>query len=274
MFPDPESDDPVVTTTPRRHVRLITLNRPRVLNAITAELIAAMHRDLAAAETDPDCRVVVITGAGRGFCAGLDLNGYGRPPGVGEAGETHTNLAIQRDVAGLVQRINRLPKPVIAAVNGPAAGFGFAITCASDVRIASRLASFTTSFVRIGATGCDLGVSWFLPRLIGAGRAHELMLTSRRLGADEALGIGLLADLVEADDLRERVDRAVDDLLRVPPLALELTKQGMWLSAGPVSLEYAMEMENRQQILAGATEDRIEGLHAFLEDRAPEYRFR
>lgn len=273
MFTPPETDAPIVVTTPRTGVVVITLNRPRTLNSITAELIADLHTALDSAATDPEARVIVITGAGRGFCSGLDLTDYGTPPGApASAGPTHRNLAVQRHVASLIQRVNRLPKPVVAAVNGPAAGFGLALTCASDVRIASTTASFTTSFVRIGATGCDLGVSWFLPRLVGAGRAHELMLTSRTLGAEEALQIGLLADAVEPADFAARVERVVDDLLRVPPMALELTKEGMWVGVGPISLDATIELENRQQLLAGGTADRAEALQAFFDRREPDFR--
>ena len=268
---DITEDDLVVVTEPRDNVRRLTLNRPQSLNAVNSELVARLRHELGDAERDPDCRAIVITGSGRGFCSGLDLSGYGRLPATQGSGQVHTDLAIQRDVASVVQQVNRLRKPVIAAVNGPAAGFGLALACAADIRIASSTASFTTAFVRIGVTGCDLGVSWLLPRLIGAGRAHELILTARSVNAPEAHSIGLLADVVALEDLAARVDRTLDDLLRIAPLALDLTKQGMWLALGAPSLDQAIEMENRQQILIAQTRDRQEGLQSFLERREPDY---
>lgn len=267
-----DESDVVVTTEPREQVRHLTLNRPRSLNAVNAELIARLRHELDSAGRDPDCRAIVISGTGRGFCSGLDLNGYGTPPGVQGAGQIHTDLAVQRDVASVILQVNRLPKPVIVAINGPTAGFGLALACAADIRIASSAATFTTAFVRIGVTGCDLGVSWLLPRLVGAGRAHELILTARSVDATEAFGIGLVADIVEPEVLLARVDRTLDDLLRVAPLALDLTKQAMWLALGAPSLDQAIEIENRQQILVAQTHDRQEGLRSFLERRDPVYR--
>ena len=268
------ADDVVLVDEPRPAVRRITLNRPRSLNAIDDALAVALHDALEAAERDPRCRVVVLTGAGRGFSSGLDLTGYGDAPGTADMGPTYRDLAFQRLVATLVQRVHRLPKPVVAQVNGPAAGFGLALVCASDIRLAASTAVFATSFIRIGASGCDLGVSWLLPRLVGAGRAHELMLTGRRFDAGEALGIGLLADVVAPEALDARVDAVVDGLLAAAPLSLELTKQGMWLGLEIGSLDAAIELENRQQVLSARTADSAEARAAFREGRPPEFRFR
>lgn len=262
---------PVVTTEPREGVTTLTLSRPLQLNAVNAEMIAHLRHALQSAEQDSTCRAVVITGSGRGFCAGLDLDGYGTAPGPLGEGPVHLGLAIQRDVSSIVQQLHRMSKPVVAAINGPTAGFGLALACAADIRIASRLATFTTAFVRIGVTGCDLGVSWLLPRLIGAGRAHELILTARSVDATEANEIGLVADAVDPELLTQRVDQTLDDLLHAAPLALDLTKQGMWLALGASSLEQAIELENRQQILIAQTADRTEGLAAFRERREPTY---
>jgi enoyl-CoA hydratase/carnithine racemase len=135
-------------------------------------------------------------------------------------------------------------------------------------------AVFAVSFLRVGFSACDMGTSWMLPRLVGAGRAHELMMTARRFDADEALRIGLLADVVPPGELAQRVDRAIDDLLGMPPLSLSLTKQGMWLSLEVPSFDAAVELENRQQVLTSLTTDQQEAMAAFREKRAPSYRNR
>jgi enoyl-CoA hydratase len=249
----------------------LTLSRPEKLNALTAPLVAELHGHLRAIAADQSSRLVVLTGAGRGFCAGLDLGGFGVVAGTEEAGQVQRSWAVQRTIAALVQEIRRLPQPVIAAVNGPAAGGGLALVCASDIRIASTTAVFATSFIRIGVTGCDIGTSWMLPRLVGAARAHELMLTSRRFDAAEALRIGLVTDVTEPDELAARVDATIDALLEAPPMSLSLTKQGMWLALEIPSFDAMIEMENRQQILTSATADAAEAMAAYVGRRAPRY---
>jgi enoyl-CoA hydratase/carnithine racemase len=252
----------------------LTLSRPEKLNALTAPLVSELHAQLRALNADPHCRVVVLTGAGRGFCAGLDLGGYGTVAGTENFGPVQRSWATQRSIAALVQEIRRMPQPVIAAINGPAAGGGLALACASDVRIASSSAVFSTSFIRIGVSGCDIGTSWMLPRLVGAARAHELMLTSRRFDAAEALRIGLLTDVAEPEALFGRVDQMADSLLAAPPLSLSLTKQAMWLALEIPSFDAMVELENRQQSLSAATEDAREAMASYVGRRAPVYRNR
>jgi enoyl-CoA hydratase len=260
----------VRVTRERPGVVRIEMSRPGKLNAMNASMVERLHRALDEAGADPDCRVVVLTGGGRGFCAGLDLDGYGEP-GDPAGGPVQRGLATQRHIASLVQRIRRLPQPVIAAVNGPAAGGGLALVLAADLRLAATTAVFAVSFIRVGFSGCDIGTSWLLPRLVGAGRAHELMMTGRRFGADEALRIGLLADVVEPDQLARRVDEAVEALLAAPPLSLSLTKQGMWLALEIPSFDAAVELENRQQVLTMMTDDQSEAMAAFRDRRPPAY---
>jgi enoyl-CoA hydratase/carnithine racemase len=256
---------------PRAGVVQLTLTRPDKLNAMTAPLVAELHDALRALAADPSCRAVVLTGAGRGFCAGLDLGGFGVVAGTEEAGPVQRSWAVQRTIAALVQEIRRLPQPVIAAVNGPAAGGGLALVCASDIRIAAATAVFSTSFIRIGVTGCDIGTSWLLPRLVGAARAHELMLTSRRFDAQEALRIGLVTEVTEPEHLAERVDQTLDALLQAPPMSLSLTKQGMWLALEIPSFDAMVELENRQQILTAQTADAGEAMAAYVGRRPAEY---
>ena len=262
----------VARTEPRPGVVQLTLSRPDKLNALTADLVAELHDQLRALAADTACRAVVLTGAGRGFCAGLDLGGFGVVAGTEQAGPVQRSWAVQRTIAALVQEIRRLPQPVVAAVNGPAAGGGLALVCASDIRIAATTAVFATSFIRIGVTGCDIGTSWLLPRLVGAARAHELMLTSRRFDAAEALRIGLITDAVAPEELDAKVDATLDALLEAPPMSLSLTKQGMWLALEIPSFDAMIEMENRQQILTAQTADAGAAMSAYISKRAPEYR--
>jgi enoyl-CoA hydratase/carnithine racemase len=267
-------DELVQRTELQPGVIQLTLCRPAKLNALTEPLVSQLHSHLRDVAADQTCRVLVLTGAGRGFCAGLDLGGFGTIPGTEEFGRTHQTWATQRAIAALVQAIRRLPQPVIAAVNGPAAGGGLALVCASDIRIASSTAVFSTSFIRIGVSGCDIGTSWMLPRLVGAARAHELMLTSRRFDAAEALRIGLVTDVVEPDALADTVAAMADSLLAAPPLSLSLTKQGMWLALEVPSFDAMVEVENRQQVLAAATADASEAMASYLARRPAEYHHR
>ncbi len=265
------ADDLVRWSEPRPGVVQLTLSRPDKLNALTEPLVAQFHEHLRALAADLTCRVVVLTGAGRGFCAGLDLGGFGTMPGTEDFGRSQQTWATQRAIAALVQGIRRLPQPVVAAVNGPAAGGGLALVCASDIRIASAAAVFATSFIRIGVTGCDIGTSWLLPRLVGAARAHELMLTSRRFDAAEALRIGLVTDVTEPAELAAKVDDTIDALLQAPPLSLSLTKQGMWLALEIPSFDAMVEVENRQQVLTSVTEDAREAMASYVARRPASY---
>src|SRR5947208_7254128 len=219
----------VLVEDPAPHVRQLTLNRPEQLNAMTAELCEALHAEVRAIAADRACRTVIITGAGRGFCAGLDLRGYGAAPGNDGNDEPRDRLANQQHMSTLVLALRALPQPVIAAVNGPAAGFGLALALGSDIRYASSEAVFRIAFINIGVSNCDMGTSWLLPRLIGASRAHELMLTGHRVGAQEALAIGLVADVVQ-EGLLERAQRAARTIAALAPWGVRLTKQGMWRS--------------------------------------------
>ncbi|WFP25108.1 enoyl-CoA hydratase-related protein [Gordonia hongkongensis] len=180
----------------------------------------------------------------------------------------------QQDIAGLALRLHGLRQPVIAAVNGPAAGGGLALVCASDIRIGSTSSVYAVGFIRAGFSACDIGVSWLLPRLVGTGRAHELMLTGRKFTAVEAERYGLLVELAEPDDLLERARATAGLILANPPLSVELTKAGMWAAVESDSFSATVEFENRQQMITAMTEDRGEATAAFLEKRAPRYRRR
>jgi enoyl-CoA hydratase/carnithine racemase len=264
----------VRVSTPADGVRLVTLDRPERLNTLNAEMVGRLAEALDEVERDADCRTVVLTGAGRAFCAGLDLNGYGDDDAAQVRGPVRGALARQRDIVGLAERLHHLRQPVIAAVNGAAAGGGLALVLASDIRIAVPSAVFAVSFIRAGYSACDIGTSWLLPRIVGAGRAHELMLTGRRFGAEEADRIGLLTDVVEPDQLLDRALATAAEIAANPPFSVELTKQGMWIALETPSFRASVEFENRQQILTAMTEDQPEATAAFLEKRPPVYRYR
>jgi enoyl-CoA hydratase len=252
-------------------VHLLTLNRPDQLNAMTAELCEALRGELALLEADRSCRAIVVTGAGRGFCAGLDLRGYGDAPGADGSDPSRDRLANQVHMSRLILRLRSTPQPVIAAVNGPAAGFGLALALGSDIRYAAQSAVFRVIFINIGVSNCDMGVSWLLPRLIGASRSHELMLTGRRVGAEEAEGIGLVAAVVDDGEVVGRALQAAEEIAAWSPWGVRLTKQGMWSALEIPSEQAAVEYEDRQQIMATTGVAPAEAVQAFLEKRPAEF---
>lgn len=261
----------VEVTVPHEGITQITLNRPASLNAMTADMVESLHDALAAVGRDRSCRVVVLTGAGRGFCAGLDLRGYGDAPGYEWRGRVERGFAVQKHIASLIPRLRSIPQPVIAAVNGPASGGGFALVLGSDVRIAASSARFNAAFIKIGLSACDIGTSWLLPRLVGAARAQELMLTGRLFDADEALRIGLVVDVVEDDALLSAAYAKAAEIMTNTPLGVALTKEGMWSALEIPGLQAAIDLENRQQIMASFSDDAREARAARQDKRAPRY---
>jgi enoyl-CoA hydratase len=259
--------DLVLVERPAAHVRLLKLNRPDQLNAMNAELCEALRDELESAAADRGCRSIVLTGEGRGFCAGLDLRGYGSAPGNDGSDPARDHLGNQEHMSRALLRVRATPQPVVAAVNGPAAGFGLALALASDIRYAARSAVFRAAFVNVGLSNCDMGTSWLLPRLIGASRAHELMLTGRRVNAEEAGSIGLVAEVVDDEPLLERALEAAEQIATWAPWGVRLTKQGMWTALEIPSWQAAVEYEDRQQIMALHGKAPSEAISAFLEKR-------
>jgi enoyl-CoA hydratase len=258
-------------SSPRDGVSVITMNRPDKLNAMTSEMVELLHESLRSVGRDRDVRVVILTGAGRGFCAGLDLGGYGEAPGYRWNGSVERGLAVQKHIASLIPRLRSLPQPVIAAVNGPASGGGFALVLGSDIRISSTTARFNAAFIRIGLSACDIGTSWLLPRLIGAARAQELMLTGRLFDAEEALRIGLVTDVVPQEVLLDAALTKAEEIKLNTPLGVALTKEGMWSALEIPGLQAAIDMENRQQIMASFSDDARETRRARSEGRPAKY---
>ncbi len=264
--------DDVLTERPRPGVALVTLNRPHKLNALTSEMLGHIYGVLEGLGRDPSCRVIVVTGAGRGFCAGDDLQEW-RPPDwtPTDVGPLHSNMYQQKYVAQLVPRLRSLPQPVIAAVNGAAAGAGYALALGADLRIASTSAVFVDAFVKIGASGAEMGLSWLLQRIVGATRAAELVLTGRRVNGVEAAAIGLVLETVPDTELLDSVYRLAEQIIVNTPLGTWMGKSTLWSNLEIPSLEAAIDLEARTQILTLATEDAKEQLRAYREQRPARY---
>jgi enoyl-CoA hydratase len=256
---------------PEAGIARITFTRPERMNTVDVDFVADLNHALADIEANLDIRVLVLTGQGRAFCAGLNLTGYGDEELIETQGKLPRAMARQKEIADLVATIRGLRVPVIAAVNGATAGVGLSILCASDIRYAVPEANLAVGYIRAGFSACDMGLSWLLPRIIGAGRAQELMLTGRRFTPAEAQQAGLLADVVEADVLMDRALETARQVMQNAPISVEFTKEGLWASLEIPSFDAAVEFENRQQIYTALTEDRTEATASFLEKRAPQY---
>ena len=255
-------------------IALVTLDRPDRLNAITPTLIAEMETVVAAVDADHAVRVAVLTGAGRGFCAGLDLFESEPAPGAENVRPVARGFMGQDQIATLNEHIHRARTPWIAAVNGPCVGGGLAMALACDIRVASTSATFGAVFIKIGVSNCDMGTSYFLPRIVGVGRSAELLLTGRILGAEEAGEIGLVTDVVEdapgaGTAVVERAIETAKLIAANSPFGVWMTKETMWQTVDAPSLRHAIDLENRTQIMLSGTGDIAEARAAFAEGRPP-----
>ncbi len=250
-----------VETTRDGGVLTVTLNRPDVLNAFDGAMQAAFREALKEAR-DPAVRAVVLTGAGRGFCVGQDLNEF-----KDEAGDVATR--IRSTFNPNVLALRALEKPVIASVNGAAAGAGMSLACACDLRIASEYASFVPAFISIGLVP-DTGGTYFVAELLGYARAFEWLTSGRKLGAAEALEWGLVAEVVEPDRLAERTAEVAGRYAAAPTLGIGMTKR-LLQRASTGRLAEQLEWEAQLQAAATRTKDFREGVEAFLEKRDPRF---
>jgi len=257
----------------KSEVDWVTLNRPDALNSLNTVLVDELLDYFDGLYFNRTTRVVVLRGAGRAFCAGLDLKqstSRRNVEGTGASGPA-AGLDSQRRISEIVMRMRRCPQPIISLVHGPACGGGFALALASDIRIAGESARMNAAFIRLGLSACDIGVSYFLPRLVGVSVASELMLTGRFILADRALRVGLVSQVVPDAKLAEAAKPYLDEMLSTSPLGLRLTKECLNMSVDAASLEAAVAMEDRNQILCAQTNDVREGMRAFLEKRKPVY---
>jgi len=232
------------------HITTLTLNRPHRLNALDYELTTDLHDALDVVAADPECKVVVLTGAGRGFCAGLDLKDFGRPPGPGEHPRSPVGVGGQEFMANLTVHLRQTPQVVIGAVNGPAYGGGLSVACATDIRIAAESARFCSAFIRTGLTGTDIGITYLLPRLIGAARAFDLILTGRDIDANEAERMGLVSRVTPDAALLDEAMAIARTIASYTATGLVLTKEVMWHNLDTPSMTAAIAMENRNQAIA------------------------
>jgi enoyl-CoA hydratase len=263
--------DAVLVEEVKSGITKITLNRPERLNAMNYELVQGLHDVFGELAADPSCRVVVLTGEGRGFCAGLDLAEGASPPTAKGMGRAQAGMTVQKLIAGLVPRMRAMPQPIVAAVNGAASGGGLALALASDVRIAAASARFNVAFVRIGLSGCDIGVSWLLPRLVGASRAFELLLTGRLIDATEADHIGLITKVVPDGSVVDAAMETAELIAGNSPFGVRMTKEVMWSQLEIGSLQAGIDLENRTQVLSSFTGDLTEAMAAFLQKRPPNF---
>ena len=240
--------------TPHAGVVVLQLNRPERLNAINDVMVGELKETLAAVAADTSVNAVVMTGAGRGFCSGIDMRDFG--PEIPEAtAPAIDRLRFQETMAALPQAIRDIPQPVIAAVNGPCVGAGLALCLAADIRICSTAATFGNAAILLGLSGAEMGMSYFLPRIVGASVAADWMLTGRIVSPEEADRRGLVSELVEPALLFERALEMASRIAELAPLGVQLTKRAVQVNTDATGLESALELENRNQVLSHATEE-------------------
>ncbi len=247
------------------HVAVVELQRPEQRNALNFSLVADLHSALDDVAADEACRVVVLTGSGESFCAGLDLRDYGMPPDVGTHPHRHAGISGQAFLSNLTQHLHDLPQIVVAAVNGAAFGGGLALASASDIRIANESARFCSAFIRTGLTGTDAGISYFLPRLVGASHAFDMIISGRVVDAGEALRMGLVSRVVPDDALRQEALAMADAIAGYTAFGLRRTKEVLWHNLDAQSLPAALAMENRNQELAVHEPEVVEYMRAYGE---------
>jgi len=261
---------------PRPHIAVVTMNRPERFNALSFQVMREWSAILDELESDLETRVAIVTGAGRGFCSGFDLkaaSGGENGPWQEGLGPLQDQYRMQQAYGGLIVRLRRIPQPLIAAVNGAAAGGGLSIALACDLRIAAPEAKFNCAFTRIGLGGGEMGSSYFLPKLLGSALAAELMYTGRMVHAPEALEIGLVSRLVERDQLVDAALEMAQQMIdSATPFGLRLTKEVFDQVQSGISLEAAIHIENRNQVLAVHTKDAAAAMAAWAEEKKPKYR--
>ncbi|MDL4774594.1 MULTISPECIES: enoyl-CoA hydratase [Thermomonosporaceae] len=263
----------VLIDQPRPHVTRITLNRPERMNAMAFDVMVPFREALEEVGRDNGTRVVVVTGAGRGFCSGADLESPGAIPGI--EGLTVSSIALRSMelLDDVVRALRRLHQPVIAAVNGPAIGGGLCLSLAADIRLAADTAYFRAAGINNGLTASELGLSYLLPRAIGASRAFEIMLSGRDVDAAEAERIGLVSRTVPGDKLLDACDELAERIAGFSRPGVELTKRMLWSGLDAASLNAHMDHEGIAQLYVRLTTRNFEeAIQARKENRPPEFR--
>jgi len=262
----------VIVEKPIPHVSLIALNRPERLNAMSFDTVVPLYEALERVGADNDTWVAVLTGTGRGFCSGLDLEDHGMPPGCDGLPMSRIAIRAMAYMSNLVPTLRAMPQPVIAAVNGSAYGGGMCLTLGADIRLAAASATFCGAGINNGLTGTELGVSWLLPRLVGAAHAWDIILSGREVDAAEALRIGLVSRVVPDAALRDTALALAGQLCGYSPHGLAMTKKVLWSNLETGSLEAAVDLENRNQLLVRLTTQNLqEAIAARKQKRAPRF---
>ena len=244
----------LIREEPGDGVVLLRFNRPERLNALDEVLVAEFLQACADISAERDVRVVILTGAGRGFCSGIDVRGFG-PSSLETTDPALDRLRFQETMASLPLAIRNLPQPVLAAVNGPAVGGGLALCLASDVRICAASASFANGAIHLGLSGAEMGMSYYLPRVVGLTVAADWMLTGRTVWADEALQRGLVSELIDDGRLLDRALEMASSIAVHAPLAAQMTKRALQVNTDAPDLVAAMDLENRNQVITYTTEE-------------------
>lgn len=247
----------------------LTLNRPERLNTITGAMFRELWDYFAGLEQDYSCRIVVLRGAGEAFCAGLDLKAVQSgseqiPTGLGGAGP-------EASPSGIIRLMRRCPQPIIALLHGPVCGGGLAFALASDIRIAGESARMNDAFIKLGISGCELGLSYFLPRTVGLSVAAELMFTGRFINAQRALAVGLVSEVRPDRELEQAARDLIADMLRATPLGLRKTKATLNLAMKLNELDAVLDLEEHTQLQCMQGGDFAEALTAFAEKREPRF---
>lgn len=275
MSPIDAAYETLKVSEPEPGIAEVRLNRPDRLNALTAKMVAELIAVFEGFNNDRRTRVVILTGEGRGFCSGADMQDHAAPgaiPGSEGMGELGFVYRFQEYLARAVLAIRECEKPVIAAINGVTVGGGLALAMASDIRIAASHAKMGAVFIKTGLSACDVGTSYLLPHLVGAGIASELMLTGRILEADECVAIGLVNKIATADALAGSAIEMARAIRENSEYGVWMTKKGLRSALDAPSLRHAMEMENRTQVLGYFTGCMNDAREAFAEGHKPEWR--
>jgi enoyl-CoA hydratase len=265
-------------------ISIITFNRPNTLNAISLQMTEDLLDYISTLEDSYAIRVVILTGEGRGFSSGLDLKEsqlvffkkkvpveYEKFEFLKTKDMVKRTIIAQKELSKVMIKLRKIPQPIIAAVNGPAYGGGLGFAIAADIRIASESAVFCNAFIKIGVSGADMGSSYWLPRLIGFSRAAEFMYTGRNMDAKEANNIGLVSRIVPNDELLNEAIKIAKMILNKSPMGVRLTKEALNLNINASSLEAAIELENRTQVICLNTKDAPEGAFSLLAKKEPKY---
>lgn len=253
-------------------VPVVTLNRPDRRNALAMDVCTDGITAFRELHRDRDAKVVVLAGAGESFCAGADLQGGGSPaPDTEGRGPVGSVYRSQEHIVDFMMAVHECDKPVIAAVHGAAVGGGLALALASDLRVADTTAYFGSVFIKVGLTSCDIGTSYFLPRIVGAGHAMDMMITGRHVGAEEADKMGLLNRLVPEGTHLDAAKAFARLIAKNNEYGLWLTKRGLWANIDAPSIRHAVELENRQQVLGTFTGNMNEAMQAFRDKRDPNW---